>query len=278
MAWHKRLGRHSSLSALDDHIMRIIVLSLLECPVLVPDDYPTVAKAVEAAVDGQTILVRTGEHFLGPNASKPVVISKRLNLVGEDGAVLNGGLRMSFGSGGVLRNITVKGHLWIYDGRWDVSDCVVQMRQDACVLLSNTSRVRVRRCVVGGTSKYQASCGFIVYGHAVAVVSDCEVEHCAKGVSTGGKSSLLMSSCDIRDCVCAFSVLHPGDHGRLLRVRDCEIIRSGRLWLDQYRPERVEAEENKINQESMGRTFWQRYASTVGSWETYADYPGSLEF
>eukprot|EP00960_Hanusia_phi_P062971 765320-Hanusia_phi.AAC.1 len=175
MAWHRRLGQQSSLSTLDDHILRTIMGSVLEAPVVVPDDYPTLLKAVESTIDGQTILVRKGRHVLNPRGKQNLVISKRVKIVGEPGAVLEGGLHMSFGSDGVLKNLQIIGHVWVYGGKWDMIDCVFRSRLDTCVLASNESRLRAWRCVVGGIQERQhAVCGFIIYGRAVAAITDLQ--------------------------------------------------------------------------------------------------------
>lgn len=131
MGWHRRLGDASLLGGLDPHLLNRIMALSLEAPLRVPQDFATLTDAFEAAVDGQTVFVSRGVHSLVRGASGPTRLTKRLVVVGEPGAELHGGLQLGFESAGVLKSLTIKGYLWVYDGKWQVENCSITNHNDA---------------------------------------------------------------------------------------------------------------------------------------------------
>ena len=51
--------------------------------IIVPDDYPTIQAAINAANDGDTVFVRNGTYY------ENVVVNKPVSLVGEDKQTTN---------------------------------------------------------------------------------------------------------------------------------------------------------------------------------------------
>mmetsp|Transcript_61382 Transcript_61382/g.146588 ORF Transcript_61382/g.146588 Transcript_61382/m.146588 type:complete len:373 (+) Transcript_61382:245-1363(+) len=280
MAWHRRLGPASLLAGLDVNLLPRIIALALEAPLRVPTDFRTVTKAFEAAVDGQTVVIEKGVHSLVRGASGPTRLDKRLCIIGEHGAVLEGGLQLGFESGGGLKNLTIKGHLWIYDGEWFVENCSVQNFNDACMVACRSARVRLEECRLGGRASKRASHGIIVYGDARVHACNTDFAFCSTTMVTGGRCRVAFKECDIKDCESVFSVLRPGDAGFKINVLACEIIRCGRIWLDDRRPLHVEQGEggNFIHADLMGASFWGaregETRSALGSFDHHINFPG----
>jgi len=53
-------------------------ITFINADIVVPDDYPTIQEAINAAVNGDTIIVRNGTYY------ENVIINKTISLVGED--------------------------------------------------------------------------------------------------------------------------------------------------------------------------------------------------
>ena len=83
-------------------------------PIVVPDQCETLQDAICMASSMQTIIIRAGTHSLTVGRMLPTRVDKELNIVGQPGAVLEGGLHMGMGSSGTLSNIKIRGHLWVY--------------------------------------------------------------------------------------------------------------------------------------------------------------------
>ena len=68
---------------------------------------------------GGSILIRQGLHLLTKSQTSfsPTKIEKELHISGQAGAVLVGGLHMGMESCGSLRNLEIRGHLWVYGER-----------------------------------------------------------------------------------------------------------------------------------------------------------------
>ena len=68
---------------------------------------------------GGSILIRQGLHLLtmSQTSFSPTKIEKELHIFGQAGAVLVGGLHMGMESCGSLRNLEIRGHLWVYGER-----------------------------------------------------------------------------------------------------------------------------------------------------------------
>jgi hypothetical protein len=55
----------------------------------------------------------------------------------------------------------------------------------------------------------------------------------------------------------------------VLDVRNSRILRGGRVWADERRPERVEWAGNGVEEALMGEAYWDA-ASAGGSWDRLA--------
>ena len=119
MGTHERLGCASPLSKLADlpEMVRAILWTRASTPIVVPDDYPTLAEAALAANDMQTIFIRAGQHTLTGTTGMPTKIDKELHIFGLQGAVLVGGLHLGMDSCGTIKNLEIRGHLWVYGKR-----------------------------------------------------------------------------------------------------------------------------------------------------------------
>lgn len=218
MGWHRRLGDASLLGGLDPHLLNRIMALSLEAPLRVPQDFATLTDAFEAAVDGQTVFVSRGVHSLVRGASGPTRLTKRLVVVGEPGAELHGGLQLGFESAGVLKSLTIKGYLWVYDGKWQVENCSITNHNDACVVASNGARVRLEECTLGGRPAQRASHGIIAYGDARVQTRNSDFSYCSTALVTGGRCRAALRDCDVKDCESAFSVLRPGAAGFSIHI------------------------------------------------------------
>ncbi len=96
-----------------------------------------------AAIDGQTILLRAGQHSTMHGTSSITKIDKRVRIIGEPGAKVYGGMQMGHDSSGVLRGIEVRGHIWVYGGSWEIHDCLLRNRGDVAMVVSNLAKVDV---------------------------------------------------------------------------------------------------------------------------------------
>ena len=83
-------------------------------------------RAAAEALDGQTIVVKSGTHSLVCDVSSPTLVDRRLQIIGEPGAVLYGGLQFGKHSWGRMNGIEIRGHLWIYGGEWEVHGCKIR--------------------------------------------------------------------------------------------------------------------------------------------------------
>ena len=85
--------------------------------IYVPDDYPMIQEAVDAASDGDTIIVRDGIY------KENVVMDKRLSLIGEDIPTIDAQVYPEYyGYGMVITtdNCLIKG-LWVH--KWRIFRC-----------------------------------------------------------------------------------------------------------------------------------------------------------
>jgi len=275
---HHRLGANSLLRCVDEHMLYCVVTASLTAPLIVPDDYATLWEAGQAALEGQTILVRSGMHTLKVGLSNPTLIDKRVRIVGEPGAIFYGGLQLGRKSSGRIEGVEVRGHVWIYGGEWEVVDCKIRNRLDVALVVSNRARVLVRRCMIGGASKRKASEGLIVHGTAKVTMELCDIQRCHHAaISTGGEAGVVLRRCamyDNQSCLCVLSA-QEGMRGNFVEVSDSVVRRGGRVWADQNRPEHVAGQRNKVHEEEMGEVFWEQ-ETPLGSWINSVELPGGL--
>uniref|UniRef100_A0A7S0VS68 Right handed beta helix domain-containing protein n=1 Tax=Hemiselmis tepida TaxID=464990 RepID=A0A7S0VS68_9CRYP len=275
---HPRLGANSLLRSMDENLVFCLCTASLTAPLIVPDDYSTLWEASQAALEGQTIMMRSGMHTLKVGLSNPTLIDKRVRVIGEPGAIFYGGLQLGRKSSGRLEGIEVRGHVWIYGGEWEVVDCKIRNRSDVALVASNRASVLARRCFIGGASKRKASEGVIVHGTARVTLELCDIQRCHHAaISTGGEAGVTLRRCALYDnqsCLCVLSA-QEGMRGDFVEVSDSVVRRGGRVWADQNRPERVAGQRNKVHEEEMGETFWEQQ-TPLGSWRNSEELPGGL--
>ena len=207
---HSRLGRTSPLSALSDlpEMVHAIMMAVTSAPLLVPDDHATLDEAARAAVAGQTILVRPGKHALTVGTGMATKLEKELHVVGQPGAVLVGGLHMGMESSGSVASIDVLGHVWVYDGRWDISGCrICNNQQDAAVVVSNLAQATFQECEIGGLANTRSRHGLIQYGDSTVCVRDSEITYCRLAVTLGNQCKCYIVGCDLKDSDVIFACM-----------------------------------------------------------------------
>jgi hypothetical protein len=163
---HSRMGCMSLLRVFADlpEMIRSILLALVAAPLLVPDDFSTVQEAANAASSMQTIVIRSGFHYLARSGTHfaPTRLEKELHIVGQPGAILQGGLHFGIDSCGTMRNVELQGHLWVYDGLWEINGCQFSNRnQDAAVVVSNFAQAHFKECEIGGLPHAKSHHGLI---------------------------------------------------------------------------------------------------------------------
>ncbi len=216
-----------------------IMRERMSMPIVVPDDCYSLNAAICEASAMQTIVVRVGVHSLVLGQGMPTRVDKPLHIVGEPGAVLVGGLHMGMDSSGTLTNVQIQGHLWCYDGLWEITACSISNRnQDAAVVVSNCARAHFKECDIGGVSRARSYHGVIQYGDSLLCLESCEIFHSRLAVSLGNECRCYLLGCDLTDCDVIFACMQ-GDTGIHLEVEDCEIARSGVVWKDGRRPPNV---------------------------------------
>lgn len=179
----------------------------------------TLKRAAAEALDGQTIVVKSGTHSLVCDVSSPTLVDKRLQIIGEPGAVLYGGLQFGKHSGGRMTGIEIRGHLWIYGGEWEVHGCKIRNRTDVALVLSNHSQAHVTKCFIGGSSKRKASDGVIAHGNSRAMLEECDIQRCSySAVTTGGDAGVVLIRCALFDNQACFRVFSPGDRGDFIEA------------------------------------------------------------
>ena len=124
--------------------------------IVVPDDYPTIQEAINAASDGDTIFVGNGTYY------ENVIVNKTVSLIGES-AIIEGdwfGIGISVVANGVnIQGFTIRGDPGINYGirLYGSSDCLISENQILPVfegiLLSNGSD---RNSIYGNTIYHQA--------------------------------------------------------------------------------------------------------------------------
>ena len=207
---HSRLGRTSPLSALSDlpEMVHAIMMAVTSAPLVVPDDHATLDEAARAAFAGQTILVRPGKHALTVGTGMATKLEKELHVVGQPGAVLVGGLHMGMESSGSVASIDVLGHVWVYDGRWDISGCrICNNQQDAAVVVSNLAQATFQECEIGGLANTRSRHGLIQYGDSTVCVRDSEITYCRLAVTLGNQCKCYIVGCDLKDSDVIFACM-----------------------------------------------------------------------
>ncbi len=134
---------------------------------VVPDDYPTIQAALDAAATGDTVYVRAGTYFEHP------VIDKPLTLAGEDAAttIVDGG-----GSGDVL-HVAASGatieHLTLQHSGADPSFGCAGLRA------TSVEDIRITNCRLAGNELGVLSCGM-----SYSFIVDCVFEENQSGLVT----------------------------------------------------------------------------------------------
>lgn len=163
---HSRIGCMSLLRMFAElpEMVRLILLALLASPLVVPDEFSTLQEAANSASSMQTIVMRSGFHYLAQSGSHfaPTRLEKEVHIIGLPGAVLHGGLHLGIDSSGTVKNVELQGHLWVYDGFWEISGCHFSNRnQDAAVVVSNFAQAHFKECEIGGLPHAKSHHGLI---------------------------------------------------------------------------------------------------------------------
>lgn len=192
---HRRMGSASPIQALADipEMVRAIMWAVAATPLVVPGDYPTLQEAATAANSMQTIVLCPGGHALIQGRVLPTKLEKEVHVMGMPGSVLLGGLHLGMESRGTIRNVEVRGHLWAYDGRWEIANCkLINKDQDAAVVCSNDAHVHFKECEIGGLYHARSHHGLIQYGDSALCLEACDIFHCRLGVALGKGSEYCM--------------------------------------------------------------------------------------
>jgi hypothetical protein len=185
---HPTLGRESSIRALADipEMVRLIAWHVAATPLVVPGDHESLQEAASRANSLQTIVIRPGIHSLIQGQHLPTRLEKHLHVVGMPGAVLVGGLHLGMDSSGIVKGVEVRGHLWVYDGRWEISGCkLINKDQDAAVVCSNNAHAHFKECEIGGLRHARSHHGLIQYGDSAVCLEACDVFFCRLAVALG---------------------------------------------------------------------------------------------
>lgn len=197
---HRRLGSASPIRVLADipEMVRAIMWAVAATPLAVPGDYSTLQEAANVANSMQTIVLGPGAHSLIQGRLLPTKLEKEVHIVGMPGAVLVGGLHMGMESRGSIMNIEVHGHVWVYDGRWEISGCrLINKDQDAAVVCSNDAHAHFKECEIGGVHHARSHHGLIQYGDSAVCLEACDIFQCRLGVALGNRSDFFcIPACD----------------------------------------------------------------------------------
>mmetsp|Transcript_40234 Transcript_40234/g.62823 ORF Transcript_40234/g.62823 Transcript_40234/m.62823 type:complete len:571 (+) Transcript_40234:226-1938(+) len=229
---------------------------------IIPDDHPTLRKAVEAVglrqnVGGPRarIKVKAGRHPVSEEEDEEdggeLEISYPIDILGDEGAALFGSLILEEGGTGVVDNLQIENDVgtavWALGGNWRITNCSILcgMSSRQSLLCAGTSTVNVSECTLGGESPSRpARSGVALQARATVNMSLCQISHCSlSAASLQHESQLILHGVEFRDSPAAFASLSAeecnlGVHNSILR---CE-----KVWASGERPGVIDDTSNKV--------------------------------
>jgi len=220
MAGHDRLGDESPLqSVANSPDLLKCIMSFIE--LVVPDDAPTLAAALDRAGTWQRVLLRRGTHEVS-HASITIAISRRpIWIEGEAGAILRGCLVLGAAGGRIERiRLDDAGDCCIrcVGGQWHLRDVRLRCSHGAALHASGGARVTAEDCTLGGEGEHEIGRHVVMlaaYGsvqvkglakrscYAVVARGRSEVRHASVGRSGPNLKPGTV-------CVCGMSGLRKG--------------------------------------------------------------------
>ncbi len=156
--------------------------------ITVPDDYPTIQQAINAATAGDTVYVRSGTYY------EHVTIGKSLVLQGADKgtAIISGS-----GTGDVISittaNVTISGFT-VHNGNIGINivsasnarvdDCIIKHHYDRCIWIRNSSSAYISNCDISDaycSDDYWKGWGLHMDGNPNSTVENVKIFDCMGG-------------------------------------------------------------------------------------------------
>lgn len=269
MAAHPRVGACtasglSQIAASRDLVMQIMKHICL----VVPDDAPTLAAALQKACPWQQVLLRAGEHLCsartaGDPGSSVLRVHSPVRIHGEDGAIIRGTIILEASSaGGSIVNLQLEdgGDCCVRceGGSWDFLRLRLRCSHGSALLVCGAARITISDCILGGEGEHEiaqhvvmlsaygsiqetgmskrACYGIVARDDASIVAHGCVIRECSEAALLVAHRALCqLFCCSMSGCRAAF--MSGQGRGRLLELTGCTFQGTiGTMWADPDRP------------------------------------------